>query len=121
MNSKETALLSAKVLDDKKAIDIEVIDISEKSSFADYLVICTGGSMRQVAALSDDVEQELAKEGIFARDVEGKSGTGWILLDFGDVIVNVFSESMREKYNLEKVWGDCPFVDTGVDENGRTL
>lgn len=107
MDSKEKALLAANVLLDKKAKEVTLIDIAEKSSFADYFVIATGGSERQVAALSDEVQDKYAENGIMPKNIEGRHGTGWILMDFGDVIVNVFTEENRSKYNIEKVWGDC--------------
>lgn len=111
MTNKDYAMLAAKVLDDKKAVDIKVIDISEKSSFADYLVIATGNSQRQVQSLTDDVEDKLAAEELFVKSIEGKHGTGWVLMDYGDIIVNVFTSEMRDRYNIEKVWGDCSFLD----------
>lgn len=117
MNNKEYALLAAKTLDDKKAIDITVIDIMNKASFADYMVIATGNSNRQVNSLVDDVEEAFAKEGLFVKSIDGKQNSGWVLMDFGDILVNIFNKDTREKYNIEKVWGDCPFIDV---ENGET-
>ncbi len=111
MDNKSFALLAARTLDKKKAIDIEVIDIAEKSSFADYMVIASGGSQRQVQALVDDVEDAFAKEGLLVRSIEGRQNSGWVLMDFGDIIVNIFTRDTREKYNIEKVWGDCSFLD----------
>ena len=111
MNSREQAMLAAKVLDSKKAQNIVIIDIAEKSSFADYLVIAGGGSERQTLALTDDVEDAMAKEGFFPKGIEGKNSPGWILMDFGDIIVNILTKESREKYDIEKVWGDCAFVD----------
>lgn len=111
MNSREQAMLAAKVLDNKKAQDIVIIDIAEKSSFADYLIVAGGGSERQTLALTDDVEDAMAKEGIFPKGIEGKSSPGWILMDFGDIIVNILTRESREKYDIEKVWGDCTFID----------
>lgn len=110
MDNKSFALLAAKTLDNKKAIDIVVIDIAEKSSFADYMVIASGGSERQVQALVDDVEDAFAKEGLLVKSIEGRQNSGWVLMDFGDVIVNIFTRDTREKYNIEKVWGDCSFL-----------
>lgn len=110
MTNKDYAILAAKVLDDKKAVDIKVMDISEKSSFADYLIIATGNSQRQIQSLVDDIEDKLAAEGLLVKSIEGKHGTGWILMDYGDVIVNVFTSEMRDRYNIEKVWGDCSFL-----------
>ena len=98
-------------MDDKKALDIAVIDIMEKATFADYLVIATGNSERQVNSLVDEVEDQFAKEGLLVKNIEGKQNSGWVLMDFGDIIVNIFTKEMREKYNIEKVWGDCSFLD----------
>ena len=110
MDNKSFALLAARLLDNKKAKDVIVIDIMEKSSFADYLVIASGNSERQVNTLVDEVEEQFAKEGLLVKSIEGKNSE-WILMDFGDVIVNIFTKEMREKYNIEKVWGDCSFLD----------
>ena len=91
MDNKNFALLAAKTLDNKKAEDIVVIDIAEKSSFADYLVIASGNSERQVNTLVDEVEDQFAKEGLLVKSIEGKQNSGWVLMDFGDIIVNVFT------------------------------
>ena len=111
MENKDLALLAAKLLDSKKAKDIAIIDIAEKSGFADYFVIASAGSARQISALCDEVEDGLAKENIFADHKEGKGETGWVLMDYGDVIVNVFSAEQRDHYQIEKVWIDCPQVE----------
>ncbi|MDD6043513.1 MAG: ribosome silencing factor [Eubacteriaceae bacterium] len=111
MNNKEYALLAANKLNEKKAVDITIIDISEKASFADYMVIASGNSDRQVNSLVDDVEDAFAKEELFAKSIDGKNGSGWVLMDFGDIVVNIFTKETREKYSIEKVWGDCTFID----------
>lgn len=111
MTNRDYALLAAKTLSDKKGQDIVIIDIQEKAAFADYFVICSGTSERQINSLIDDVEDALAKEGILVKSIEGKNGSGWVLMDFGDVIVNLFTKEMREKYSIEKVWGDCQFIE----------
>ncbi|MCI8609117.1 MAG: ribosome silencing factor [Firmicutes bacterium] len=111
MNSKEYALLAGKILSDKKGQDIVIIDIGEKASFADYFVICAGTSDRQIQSLTDDVEEGFAKEGLLVKSIEGRQGSGWILMDFGDVIVNLFTREMRDRYSIEKVWGDCKFIE----------
>ncbi len=115
MNNKDIALKAAAVLLNKKAIDVVVIDITEKSSFADYFVVASGGSERQVGTLANEVEDQFAKEGILCKSIEGKKTSGWILLDFGDIIVNLFTIEQRERYHIEKVWGDCTFLE--IDEN----
>ncbi|MEE0742452.1 MAG: ribosome silencing factor [Emergencia sp.] len=111
MNNRDFAMLAAKTLDNKKAEDIVIIDIMEKSSFADYLIIASGGSERQVNTLVDEVEDQMAKEGLIVKSIEGKQNSGWVLMDFGDLVVNIFTRDTREKYNIEKVWGDCSFLD----------
>ena len=114
MSSKDIAMKLAELLDSKKAEDIIVIDIAEKSSFADFLVVASGTSDRHIESLIDDVEDLAAQDGVPTKGIEGKNGTGWILLDLGDVIVNIFSREMRSKYNIEKVWADCEM--THVEE-----
>jgi len=110
MNSKQMAVLAAKTLDNKKAIDIVCLDIEKKSSIADFFILASGGSERQVKALAEEVDDQFAKEGVIVKSIEGKASSGWILLDFGDIIVSVLTTEMREKYNIEKVWGDCEIL-----------
>jgi ribosome-associated protein len=107
MEPKDLATKIAKLLDEKKGQDVAVIDISPKASFADYFVLASGGSDRQMSSLVDNIEDLLEPEGIFPKSIEGQKSSGWILMDYGDVVVNVMTVEMREKYNLEKVWGDC--------------
>ena len=113
MESKEVAQTIANILNEKKARDIVIIDIAEKSSFADYFVIATGGSERQLGALADDVEDKFAELEITPKSKDGRSDTGWILVDGGDVIVNLFTEATRDKYTLEKIWSDCESILVG--------
>ncbi|MBE6041869.1 MAG: ribosome silencing factor [Clostridiales bacterium] len=113
MESKEVAKLVAELLNQKKARDVVMIDIAEKSSFSDYFVNATAGSERQLGALADDVEDKLAELGYELRNKEGRPDTGWILVDGGDVIVNLFTESVRDKYTLEKIWSDCESIIIG--------
>ena len=113
MDSKEVAQTIAGILNEKKARDIVIIDIAEKSSFADYFVIATGGSERQLGALADDVEDKFAELEITPKSKDGRPDTGWILVDGGDVIVNLFTEATRDKYTLEKIWSDCESILVG--------
>lgn len=115
MNNREVALEAATILDNKKALDVVILDITEKSSFADYLVIASGGSERQVGSLSEEVEDQFAKEGIIVKSIEGKKNSGWILMDFGDIIVNIFTVEQRDRYKIEKVWSDCNTIT--LDDN----
>ena len=111
MDSKKLALKTAEQLKEKKAMDVAVIDISPKASFADFFVMASGGSDRQMSSLVDNVEEMLEKEEIFAKNIEGKRSSGWILMDYGDVVVNIMTAEMREKYDLEKIWGDCESIE----------
>ncbi len=105
----ETAI---KALDSKKAIDTEVKKVSEVTVIADYFVIASGTSNTHVRALADEVEFKMKEAGYEPRKIEGIS-TGWILLDYYDIIVHVFLPADREHYNLEKLWIDAETVDIG--------
>ncbi|MBO4725491.1 MAG: ribosome silencing factor [Firmicutes bacterium] len=109
--SKKLAMLGAQLLDSKKAHDIVIIDISQKASFADYFVIAGASNERQLGALADDIDDGYAKENLLCKGIEGRKESGWILMDFGDIIVNIFSDEMRQRYNIEKVWGDCETIE----------
>ena len=115
MTSLDTALLAVKAMDSKKGIDIQVIEISDISVIADYMVIATGNSSTHVKALADEVEYQLDKAGVSVSHIEGYRSNSWILLDYIDVLVNVFSEEAREFYDLDRLWQDGKPVDlTGI-------
>ena len=111
MDSRTLAIEAAKAMDAKLGIDVVIIDVAERSSFTDYLVVVSGSSERQAEALADAAEDRLAELDVLSLSTEGRRNTGWILVDFGDIVVNVFTEEMRAKYNIEGVWGDCDLVD----------
>ena len=111
--SKKMALAAIDALEDKKAEDIRVIDISEVSPLADYFIIANGTNRNQVQAMADNVEECLGRAGFQPKQIEGYQEANWILLDYGDVVVNVMTVEMREKYNIEKVWGDCESLTIG--------
>ena len=110
MNELELTREIVKVLDRKKAIDIKVLRINELSIVADYFVIASGTSNTHVKSLADEVEYELSQKGIEPSHIEGRA-TGWILLDYGSVIVHVFTGESREYYNLERLWSDAAQID----------
>ncbi len=110
MTSKEMLESIVKVLDDKKAEDIVAIETAGITIVSDYFVIASATSNPHVKSLADDVEDEMAKLGVFSSHVEGKA-TGWILIDFNDVIVHIFLSESREYYNLERLWADAAQVD----------
>ena len=87
------------------------LDVREISLLADYFVICSGNSERQINAIIDEVIDNEEENQVSVRRVEGKDGGKWVLIDLGDVIVHVFSASERAFYNLEKLWSDAPLVD----------
>ena len=111
-NAKELALLAARALSDKKGKEIQVLEIGELTTLADYFVIATGSSNTQINALVDNVEKVLleeAEEDPLHR--EGYRGGTWVLLDYGCICVHVFSEEAREFYSLERLWHDGKPVD----------
>ncbi len=93
---------AVKILLEKKAIDVKLFDVREKSSVTDFYINVTGRSLTQVSSLADDIDGMLGERGKSAIRTEGKRGNSWILVDFGDVIVNVFDKSAREFYNLDR-------------------
>lgn len=112
MNSKELLEVVVKAADDKKALDIVALDMSEVSGFADYFVICEAMNGRQLDAIVDNVDEEAEKAGFpLGGHIEGEGRDGWVLLDLGDVVVNVFDHNSRSRYNLEKLWRDAPLVE----------
>jgi len=111
MTSLETAKLAVKILNSKKGIDIKLIKIDGVSSIADYFVISTGSSSTHVKTLADEVEVKLDEAGISVSHIDGHRSDTWIVLDYVDVIVHVFSEEAREYYNLERLWQDGEEMD----------
>ncbi len=104
--SKEMVKAAYYALSEKKGYDITVIDISEVSVIADYFVIATADNIRQVDALSDAVEDKMAELNYDMRRKEGVPNSGWILLDYNDIIVHVFDKEQRLFYDLERIWSD---------------
>ncbi len=109
--SKEMAKLAIHALEDKKAEEIRVIDISEVSVIADYFIIANGTNKSQIQALSDNVEETLGKAGYPMRQIEGYQNANWVLLDFHDVIIHIFDKENRLYYDLERIWRDGKPID----------
>ena len=109
--SGEFARIAIAALEEKKASDIRVIDISEVSVLADYFIIANGTNRAQIQALSDEVSEKMEKAGATLKQVEGYDNASWILLDFGDVIVHIFGQEDRLLYDLERIWRDGKQVD----------
>ena len=111
LSAKEVACQVAKALDDKKGLDIKLLKIDEVSSLADYFIICTGTSNTHVKTLCDYAEFTLEQLGEPMLGREGHRGNTWELLDYGSVVVHVFTEEAREFYSLERLWADAEQVD----------
>ena len=109
-NARDLADAIAEILDSKKARDIKVLHVEDKTVIAEYFVICTGNSSTQVKALAGEVEYRTELRGLSPYSVEGRDNNSWILLDYSNVIVHIFSREAREFYNLEKLWAECEEV-----------
>ena len=103
----QLALTIAAAALDKKAGDVEIIDLGGKADYADYLVVMTGGSDRHVRALADGIQETLGRQKVRPLSVEGQTGGSWILLDFGTVVAHVFQENVRALYDIEGLWLDA--------------
>ena len=110
LTSKEIAKIAYDALASKKAENIQIIDISEISVLADYFLIADGSNQNQLQAMCDAVEEELFKADVKVKQIEGNRNSSWILMDFGDLIVHVFSKEDRLFYDLERIWGDGKFI-----------
>ena len=104
--SLEMAKLAIEALEDKKAEDIKIIDISEVSVLADYFIIAGGSNPSQIQALCNNVDEKLGRAGYPSKQIEGYDTANWVLLDFGDIIVHIFDKENRLLYNLERIWRD---------------
>lgn len=104
--SMNMAKLAIEALEDKKAEDIRVIDITEVSVLADYFIIASGSNRSQMQALTDNVSEKLGRAGHQLKQVEGYDTANWILMDYGDIIVHIFDQENRLFYNLERIWRD---------------
>lgn len=104
--SKTMAKLAYQALEEKKAEDIKVIEIGEISVIADYFIIGHGNNTSQVEAITEEVEKTLEKNGFSVKRVEGAKNSGWILMDYGDIVVHVFVKEDRLFYDLERIWRD---------------
>ncbi len=107
----DTLRTAARAAAEKKAFQIVGFQISALSSYADGLLICSGGSDRQVAAIANEVQRQLRARGRRPLHVEGQRRAEWVLMDYGDVVIHVFTEERRTYYGLEGLWGDAPRLD----------
>lgn len=107
----EALRIALRAVEDKKAIDIVVLDISGIATFADYFLLCSGESSRQIQAIADEVEAKLAQAGIRPKHIEGYRNAEWVLLDYLDLVVHIFTRQARSYYDLERLWRDGKRLD----------
>jgi ribosome-associated protein len=105
-DAKALADAIAEILDSKKARDIKVLHVEDKTVIAEYFVLCTGNSSTQVKALAGEVEFRIGERGLTPYGVEGRDNNSWLILDYSNVIVHIFSRESREFYNLDKLYAD---------------
>lgn len=104
--SKQMARIAVEALEEKKALDLKIIDITDVSVVADYFIIVSGSNKNQVQALADNAEEMLGKAGFEPKQIEGYRYANWILMDYRDIIIHIFSEEDRLFYDLERIWRD---------------
>jgi ribosome-associated protein len=100
---------------DKKARKLVILSVKDISSFADYFIICSGTSDRQVQAIAASVQEHMKKAGFLPIGVEGESHARWVLMDYGDVIIHIFYEPVREFYDIERLWSEAPRMEIAED------
>lgn len=111
MDTREMAKLASAALAEKKGTDIKVIDIRDLSVIADYFVLADGNNQNQLQAMRDAVDEALYKAGVPLKQVEGNQKSTWILMDYGDIIVHIFSKEDRLFYDLERIWRDGVIIE----------
>lgn len=111
LSSKEKAVICAKAAKDKKAEDIIILDVRNISSVADYFIICTAASSRQMKAIYENIDKAVSQKGEGFHHVEGLHNSRWMLMDSYDVVIHIFDEEARDYYGLERLWGDAPRVE----------
>ncbi len=110
LDSAQVARAAVDIASDKKASDVVLLDIRDVTTIGDYFVICSGSNPRQIQAIADAIDEELGKQGANLLHREGIAETGWLLLDFGDVIVHIFGTKERDYYRLERLWSEAKTV-----------
>ena len=109
-SAEHKARRAARAALDKKAIDLTVLDVQGVSNVTDYFLVCSGRSAPHVKTIAEAIREELTEDGVRPLHAEGHAESGWVLLDYGDVLMHVFLEDARAYYALERLWGDAPSV-----------
>ncbi|ADQ15127.1 ribosome silencing factor [Halanaerobium hydrogeniformans] len=104
---KDIAVIAAQAADDKKAEDIDILNVEGLTVIADYFVICSANSDKQVKAVARAIDEELSKKGIEPKKIAGLDDAHWVLMDYSDVIIHIFQKREREYYDLERLWADA--------------
>ena len=115
LDGKERVLLCVNASLKKKAKNLVILNVKTFSSFADYFIICSGTSDRQVQAIASSIQENLKKVGVLPLGVEGETFGKWALMDYDDVIIHIFYEPIREFYDIERLWSDAPRMEIGGD------
>lgn len=110
LSLEEKTNLCTQAARDKKAYDLVVLDLRERSSVTDFFFICSGNSTKQVQTIADAVDEQLGRKGVHALGTEGYTEARWVLLDYGELVVHIFHHENRKVYDLEKLWASAPVV-----------
>ena len=115
MRPDELARRLASIADDKKGTDLVALDVRSLVSYTDYLVICTARNERQAKAIHDDVYHQLKRDGWLPARIEGEREAEWVLMDYLDAVLHIFTPELRERYRLEVLWGEADRLELGLD------
>ncbi|HLF85705.1 MAG TPA: ribosome silencing factor [Nitrospiria bacterium] len=121
IDTDEKAVISAIAAGEKKGIDIVLLDVSGLTTIADYFLICSGESERQVKAITEAITESLQKKGVKPAGIEGDKTLLWVLIDYRDLIVHTFKKEAREFYALEKIWADAPRIDIKAESTSPAI
>ena len=116
-SAEHKARRAARAALDKKAVDLTVLDVQGVSTVTDYFLVCSGRSAPHVKTIADAIREELKTDGVRPLHAEGQAESGWVLLDYGDVLMHVFLEDTRTYYALERLWGDAPSLSVSGDDS----
>ena len=108
-------LTAVRAAQEKQAKDIKILDLREITSFADYFIICSGANSRQIQTISDEIEVTLKKLGERANSIEGYTNAEWVLMDYGDYLIHIFTEKARVYYDLERLWREAKMVEVPAE------